>query len=175
MNTKAWRINEVSLFVHCVLPTDVPQSFCTFKLQSFDKTGHDQRKGCCSQREHSRAGTTRPNVVLLEFKQLFHLAVSTFVMKRKSGRTRRCRQGSKQSLHEWMDVLSSTQPSSHASSQRSDRSGGERRNTGRLLACSSFCQPDKSVPPMTGHVASVAMTCVHFRRFINCSKYILRV
>lgn len=54
MNTRAWRINEVRLLVHCDVPTDVPQSFCTFKLQSFDKTGHDQTKGVVV-RENTRA------------------------------------------------------------------------------------------------------------------------
>jgi hypothetical protein len=92
MNTKAWRINEVSLLIHDDLSTDVPQSFRRFNYKVSTKLAWPKREKGCSQRELSYAETSRTNVVLLEFKQPFHLVVSTFVMKRKSGRKRRCKQ-----------------------------------------------------------------------------------
>jgi hypothetical protein len=59
-----------------------------------------REKGC----RHTELSSveTRHVVVLLEFKQLFHLIVSTVVMTRTSG-TQWCRQAGKQSLRERPD------------------------------------------------------------------------
>lgn len=93
--TKARRTKDISLPPHYHLPPDVPHSFCRFNYKVLTKLDMTRGKSC-RHSELSCVETTRPSVVLLEFKQLFHLIVSTVVMTRKSGRQRRCRQAGKQ-------------------------------------------------------------------------------